>query len=289
MQSEAAQIVAHAPRAEVAGTLTEQCGEMSAQLRIVEPLRLHAEEHQSVEKRLGAGVTKAQRRGALPIDFDGAHHLLESVFADGAIVRDGLDVEESSVGLEADATKRGQIGEALTMDVWRPCDTVEVARAWIAAIERKDGPTSLLLSRQNVAFQQRTADQISAIARGGYALAEADGLPRAVIMATGSEVPLALDARKRLAAEGISVRVVSMPSTTVFDRQDPAWRESVLPTGVPRVAVEAGVSDFWRKYVGLEGAVVGIDRYGESAPAAELFRYFGFTVENVVRAVKGVL
>jgi transketolase len=120
-------------------------------------------------------------------------------------------------------------------------------------------------------------------------LSEGAGTPRAVIIATGSEVHLALEAQKALAAEAIAVRVVSMPSTTVFDRQDAAYRDSVLPRGVPRVAVEAGVTDFWRKYVGLEGAVVGIDRYGESAPAADVFKYFGFTAENVVKTVRQVL
>jgi transketolase len=163
--------------------------------------------------------------------------------------------------------------------------------SWIVALERRDGPTSLLLSRQNLPFQARTVEQTAAIERGGYVLlAEAAGnAPRAVILATGSEVQLAVEAHKMLAAEGIAVRVVSMPATTVFDRQDRAYRESVLLRGVPRVAVEAGVSDFWRKYVGLEGAVIGIDRYGESAPAAEVFKYFGFTAENVVKAVRQVL
>ena len=176
------------------------------------------------------------------------------------------------------------------MDVWRPCDTVESAAAWIAGIGRKDGPTSLVLSRQNLPFVKRSADQIAAIARGGYVVSEAaGGAARAVVIATGSEVGIALEAQKRLASEGIAVRVVSMPSTDVFDRQDEAYRGSVLPRGVRRVAVEAGVTDIWRKYVGLEGAVVGIDRFGESAPAGELFKHFGFTPENVVAAVKGIL
>ena len=130
--------------------------------------------------------------------------------------------------------------------------------------------------------------QIADVARGGYVLSDAQN-PKAVIIATGSEVTLALEAQKLLAAENVAVRVVSMPATTVFDRQDAAYRASVLPKGIPRVAVEAGVSDFWRKYVGLEGAVVGIDRYGESAPAGELFKYFGFTAANIASTVKGVL
>ena len=204
-----------------------------------------------------------------------------------------------SIGLGEDGPTHQAIEHAASlrlipnMDVWRPCDTVESALAWIAAIERKDGPTCLLFSRQNVPFQQRSADQIKAIARGGYVLSEADATPRCVIIATGSEVQLALGAQKTLAGEGVAVRVVSMPSTHVFDRQDEAWRAAVLPRGIPRVAVEAGVTDFWRKYVGAvdnpKGTVVGIDRYGESAPAADVFKFFGFTVENVVNAVKKVL
>ena len=180
------------------------------------------------------------------------------------------------------------------MAVWRPCDTVEAAVAWSAAIQRKDGPTCFILSRQNVAFQKRSATQIASIARGGYVLAEAEGgVPRAVIIATGSEMPLAMAAREQLQNEGIAVRVVSMPCTSLFDAQDAAYRASVLPAGVSRVAVEAGVTDFWRKYVGAvdskTGAVVGIDRFGESAPASELFKYFGFTVDNVVATVKTII
>jgi transketolase len=174
------------------------------------------------------------------------------------------------------------------MDLWRPCDTVESAVAWIAAVERKDGPASLVFSRQNLAFQKRAPAAIDAIRRGGYVLADAPGA-RAVIIATGSEVPLATGAQAKLAEEGIPVRVVSMPSTNVFDRQDAAYQASVLPKGLPRVAVEAGVTDFWRKYVGLEGEVIGIDRFGESAPGPELFKFFGFTVDNVVAAVKRTL
>ena len=179
------------------------------------------------------------------------------------------------------------------MAVWRPCDTVECAVAWGSALQRRDGPTAFILSRQSVAFQQRTATQIAAIVRGGYVLAEGDGgAPRAVLIATGSEVPLAMAAREQLQKEGIATRVVSMPCTSLFDAQDAAYRASVLPAGVPRVAVEAGVTDGWRKYVGAvdcgSGAVVGIDRFGESAPAGELFKYFGFTVENVVSVVKGL-
>ena len=180
------------------------------------------------------------------------------------------------------------------MAVWRPCDSVETAVAWGAALERKDGPSCLVLSRQNVAFQKRNVEQIAAIARGGYVLAEAGrGSPQAVIIATGSEVPLAMAAREQLESEGLATRVVSMPCTSLYDAQDAAYRAAVLPAGVPRVAVEAGVPDFWRKYVGAvdskTGAVVGIDRFGESAPAGELFKFFGFTVENVVATVKKVI
>lgn len=170
------------------------------------------------------------------------------------------------------------------MDLWRPCDTEETVAAWAAAIERTDGPTCLALSRQNLPFQQRQSVSLEDIRRGGYILAEEDN-PRAVIIATGSEVALAMQAREQLAMAGIPVRVVSMPSTTVFDRQEAAYRESILPPSLPCVAVEAGVTDFWRKYVGRSGEVVGIDRYGESAPAAVLFKHFGFTPERVVEAV----
>jgi len=178
------------------------------------------------------------------------------------------------------------------MDVWRPCDAVETLVAWVAAVERRDGPTSLLLTRQNLPHQKREPAQIAAIRRGGYVLADVQS-PRAVILATGSEVALALGAQAALAAEGIPVRVVSMPCADLFDRQDASWRESVLPRGIPRVAVEAGATEGWYKYVGAadggNGAVVGIDRFGESAPAAELFKYFGLSVENVAKTVKTVL
>ncbi|HTT36715.1 MAG TPA: transketolase [Burkholderiales bacterium] len=201
-----------------------------------------------------------------------------------------------SIGLGEDGPTHQPIEHAASlrlipqMDVWRPCDSVETATAWIAAVERRDGPTSLLLSRQNLAFQTRTEAQLVLIRRGGYILAEAAvGVPKLILIATGSEVGLVVEARKRLEAQGIATRVVSMPSTTVFDRQDEAYRAAVLVPGVRRVAVEAGVSDYWRKYVGLEGDVVGIDRFGESAPAGDLFRYFGLTVDNVVARAQRVL
>ncbi|VVE44173.1 transketolase [Pandoraea anhela] len=174
------------------------------------------------------------------------------------------------------------------MDLWRPCDTTETAAAWVAAVERHDGPSSLVLSRQNLPFVSRSDAQIADIRRGGYVLRDVAS-PQIVLIATGSEIDLALKGAEALAAEGIAARVVSMPSTNVFDRQDKAYRESVLPRGVPRVAVEAGVTAFWHKYVGLEGGVVGIDTFGESAPAGVLFKHFGFTVDHVVATVKSVL
>jgi len=209
-------------------------------------------------------------------------------------IRSILVLSHDSIGLGEDGPTHQPIEHIATlrlmpnMDVWRPCDPVETAAAWIAAVERADGPTALVLSRQGLPFQKRDAATISAIARGGYVLADAPKA-RAAIIATGSEVQLAMAARAKLAEEGIAVRVVSMPSTDAFDRQDAAYRAGVLPQGMPRVAVEAGVSDYWRKYVGLEGEVVGIDRYGESAPAGELFKFFGFIPEKVVEAVKRVL
>ncbi|QQQ00335.1 transketolase [Lysobacter enzymogenes] len=172
-------------------------------------------------------------------------------------------------------------------DVWRPCDAVESAAAWKAAIERLDGPSCLVFSRQNLPHQPRDAQQVAQIARGGYVLRDSDGAPEVILLATGSEIGLATQAADALSAEGVKVRVVSMPSTDVFDRQPLDYRESVLPNAVrKRVAIEAGVSDFWRKYVGLDGDVVGIDRFGASAPAEALFSYFGFTVDRVVATVK---
>jgi transketolase len=175
------------------------------------------------------------------------------------------------------------------MDVWRPCDTEESVVAWAEALERRDGPASLIFSRQNLAFQKRTPEVAANIARGGYILFEPDTIPRAAIIATGSEIGLAVEAQKALAQAGVAVRVVSMPSTSVFDRQPPAYRNSVLPLDLPSVAVEAGCADLWRKYVGRTGEVVGMTTFGESAPAAELFKHFGFTVGHVVEAVKSVL
>ena len=201
-----------------------------------------------------------------------------------------------SIGLGEDGPTHQPVEQTATlryipnMDVWRPCDTVESTIAWARAIERRDGPSILIFSRQNLPFQKRDAATIKLIGNGGYILSEAaEGAPRAVIIATGSEVSLAMMAQKALAETGIHVRVVSMPCTNRFDRQSQEYKDSVLPKGVKRVAVEAGITDYWRKYVGLEGAVVGMDTFGESAPAGELFKYFGFTVENVVKAVNSVI
>jgi transketolase len=174
------------------------------------------------------------------------------------------------------------------LDNWRPCDTTESMVAWGAALKRKDGPSTLIFSRQNLPFMERDAATVANVAKGGYVLRDAADA-KVVLIATGSEVELAMKAADALAGEGIAARVVSMPSTDVFERQDAAYKAQVLPRGVPRVAVEAGVTDFWYKYVGLEGAVVGIDTFGESAPAPVLFKHFGFTVENVVAKTKSVL
>ena len=201
-----------------------------------------------------------------------------------------------SIGLGEDGPTHQPVEHATglriipNLDVWRPADTVETAVAWGAALERRDGPTALLLSRQNLPCARH--DNVDGVKRGGYVLQDAAS-PRAVLIATGSEVQLALAAQKSLAEAGVPVRVVSMPSTSVFDRQDAAYRGAVLPPGVPRVAIEAGVSDYWRRYVGAiddrRGAVVGLDRFGESAPAGELFRHFGFTADNIVKIVRSVI
>ncbi|NUW68614.1 transketolase [Vibrio coralliilyticus] len=176
------------------------------------------------------------------------------------------------------------------MSTWRPCDQVESAVAWKLAIERKDAPTSLIFSRQNLAQQERDAEQVANIAKGGYILKDCSGKPELILIATGSEVELAVNAAAELAAEGKQVRVVSMPSTDAFDKQDAAYREAVLPSDVTaRIAVEAGIADFWYKYVGFDGRIIGMTTFGESAPAGELFKMFGFTTENVVNTAKELL
>jgi transketolase len=175
------------------------------------------------------------------------------------------------------------------MQVWRPCDTVETALAWASAVERTDGPTSLVLSRQALPPMERTPAQLGEVVRGGYVLVDCGGRPDCVLIATGSEVGLAVDAARHLTEAGRRVRVVSMPCTAVFDTQPQQYRDSVLPPGVPRVAIEAGVRDGWWRYVGGNGAVIGMDGFGASAPAKKLFEHFGFTPDNVVRTVEGLL
>ena len=206
-----------------------------------------------------------------------------------------------SIGLGEDGPTHQSIEHAASLrlipnlDLWRPCDTVESAVAWAAAIERRDGPAALLFTRQNVPFQKREPAQIASIRQGGYVLADWASTTgkRAVVIATGSEVALAMAARELLAGEGIAVRVVAMPCTSVFDRQDTGYRVSVLPLGVPRVAVEAGSTDGWRKYVGAaddpRAAVVGLDTFGESAPGGVLFKHFGITADAVAAAVRRVI
>ena len=199
-----------------------------------------------------------------------------------------------SIGLGEDGPTHQSVEHISSMrlipnlDNWRPCDTVESAAAWGFAVKRNDGPSTLIFSRQNLPYQERSAQQIADISRGGYVLQDvADA--KAVLIATGSEIELAVKSAAELAQQGIAVRVVSMPCTDVFDRQDAAYKASVLGKGLPRIAIEAGVTDIWYKYVGLEGAVVGIDSFGESAPASVLFKHFGFTVDNVVAKVKATL
>lgn len=238
--------------------------------------------------------------GVIPF---GATFLMFSEYARNALrmaalmkIRSIFVYTHDSIGLGEDGPTHQPIEQTATlrmipnMHVWRPCDAVETAASWKSAIERKDGPSVLVFSRQNLPHVPRSQDQITAISRGGYILKDSDGQPEAIIIATGSEVELALKAAEELAANGRKIRVVSMPSTNVFDAQDAAYRESVLPSAVTkRVAVEAGVTDVWWKYVGSNGKIVGLDRFGESAPAGVLFKEFGFTVENVVKHVEAVL
>ena len=176
------------------------------------------------------------------------------------------------------------------MRVWRTCDTVETAVAWRDAIERRDGPTSLVLTRQGVPYQKRNKDQVASIARGGYVLRDCDGEPQILLIATGSEVPLAMSAAEVLAGDGVAVRVVSMPCVEAFEAEDEAYRDSVLPAAVTaRVVIEAGVADAWWRYAGPAGRVIGMDRFGASAPAPELFEHFGFSTDNVVKVAKELL
>jgi transketolase len=230
----------------------------------------------------------------------GATFLMFSEYARNALrmaalmkIRSIFVYTHDSIGLGEDGPTHQPIEQIPTlrmipnMAVWRPCDGVESAVAWARAIERQEGPTSLIFSRQGLPHQQRTDEQIANISKGGYILKDCEGTPEIIIIATGSEVQLAMGAAEQLS--GKKIRVVSMPSTTEFDKQDAAYRESVLPSGVTkRVAVEAAVTEGWYKYVGLNGKVVGIDRFGESAPDKALFKEFGFTVENVVKAVESL-
>jgi len=231
----------------------------------------------------------------------GATFLMFSEYARNALrmsalmkIRSIFVFSHDSIGLGEDGPTHQAVEQIPTlrmipnMHVWRPCDTVESAVCWKEAIERTDGPSTLIFSRQGLVFQTRTADQIAAVSKGGYILKDCDGTPDAIIIATGSEVGLAMDAAEKLS--GKKIRVVSMPCTNVFDKQDESYREAVLPAAVTsRVVVEAAVTGGWYKYAGLNGKVVGIDTFGESAPAPELFKHFGFTVENVVKAVEDVL
>ncbi|MRT13294.1 transketolase [Enterobacteriaceae bacterium RIT711] len=201
-----------------------------------------------------------------------------------------------SIGLGEDGPTHQAVEQLASLrmtpnfSTWRPCDQVEAAVAWKAAIERHNGPTALILSRQNLAQMDRTAEQVSAISRGGYILKDSGGTPDVILIATGSEMEITVLAADKLTAEGHKVRVVSLPSTDIFDAQDEEYRESVLPSDIAaRVAVEAGIADYWYKYVGLKGAIVGMTTYGESAPADKLFPFFGFTTENVVAKAKKVM
>ena len=201
-----------------------------------------------------------------------------------------------SIGLGEDGPTHQAVEQLASLrltpnfSTWRPCDQVEAAVAWKAAIERHNGPTALILSRQNLAQMDRSAEQLEAVAKGGYILKDCDGQPELILIATGSEMEITVNAAKALTDEGHKVRVVSLPSTDVFEAQDDSYKESVLPRDVrARVAVEAGIADYWYKYVGIDGAIVGMTSYGESAPAEKLFPFFGFTTENVIKKAKSVM
>ncbi|PPC80258.1 MAG: transketolase, partial [Methylotenera sp.] len=235
------------------------------------------------------------------IPFGGTFHMF-SDYAKSALRMAALMKQRTIAVLSHDSIGQGEDGPTHqpientsglryipNMDVWRPADSVETAIAWVAAVERKNGPSSLVLSRQNVPGIKHDAKDFDLIRKGGYVFSDVAGKADVIIIANGSELDLAIKAAAELNAAGTKVRVVSMPSTNVFDRQDQAYKDSVLTPGVKRVAVEAAHPDFWRKYVGLEGAVVGIATFGESAPGGVLMKHFGFTVENVVATVKSVL
>jgi transketolase len=214
-----------------------------------------------------------------------------------ALMRQGviLVYTHDSIGLGEDGPTHQPVEQVASlriipnMRVWRPCDTVETAAAWRDAVERRGGPTSLILSRQALPPMPRTSGQLADVARGGYVLSDCDGAPQCILIATGSEVSLAVDAQKALVDRGCRVRVVSMPCTDEFDLQTQQYQDAVLLPGAPRVAIEAGVRDGWWRYLGGKGAVIGMDTFGASAPAKRLFEHFGFTVDNVVRTVEGLL
>jgi len=232
----------------------------------------------------------------------GATFLMFSEYARNALrmaalmkIRSLFVFTHDSIGLGEDGPTHQPVEQTATlryipnMSVWRPADAVESAVSWKAAIERSEGPTTLIFSRQGLPHQERDDATLQNISRGGYTLLESDGTPEAIIIATGSEVELAMSAAKVLIEKGRKIRVVSMPSTDVFDAQDDAYKEQVLPNAVrARVAVEAGTADYWMKYVGFDGRIIGMTTFGESAPIADLMKHFGFTVENVVEAVEAV-
>jgi transketolase len=235
------------------------------------------------------------------VPFGGTFHMF-SDYAKSALRMAALMKQRTIAVLTHDSIGQGEDGPTHqpventsglrlipNMDVWRPADSTETAVSWVAAVERKDGPSSLVLSRQNVPGVKHDAAHFDLIRKGGYVFSDVAGKADVIIIANGSEMELAVKAAAELNAAGTKVRVVSMPSTNVFDRQDQAYKDSVLTAGVKRVAVEAAHPDFWRKYVGLDGAVVGIATFGESAPGNVLLKHFGFTVENVVATVKSVL
>jgi transketolase len=229
----------------------------------------------------------------------GATFLMFSEYARNALrmaalmkIRSIFVFTHDSIGLGEDGPTHQAVEQIPTlrliprMDVWRPCDTVETAMAWRKAIEKQEGPSCLVFTRQGIPFQARSEQQIADIERGGYVLRDCDGTPDVIVIATGSEVGIAMEAA---AASSRKVRVVSMPCTSAFDAQDADYRESVLPSSVTaRVAVEAATTSCWWKYVGMQGRVIGIDTFGESAPAGELFKLFGFTAENVAKAIEEV-
>ncbi|MDB2448992.1 transketolase [bacterium] len=200
-----------------------------------------------------------------------------------------------SIGLGEDGPTHQPIEQLASLrqtpnlETWRPCDTVETTVAWKNALQSTDHPSALIFSRQGLAHQKRTAAQIADVDKGGYILRDSDGTPAVILIATGSEVGLAMEAADQLASSGVAVRVVSMPCTERFDAQDAGYREAVLPTGVKRVAIEAGIADFWYKYVGLDGAVLGMTSFGESAPAGELYKHFGLTAEALAERARSIL